>query len=80
MTDHRNIAIVGGIIFAIAGAICGTAVVATFVVGFDGGANIGAGILLLAGLPFAIVGGALLIVAGALRALTRRRRAASVSS
>lgn len=73
MTEVRALTLVGGIVAATGGLICGIAVIATFAAGFDGGANIGAGILLLLGVPLAIVGGAVLLVA-AVGSLARRRR------
>lgn len=76
MTEVRALTLVGGIVAAAGGLICAVAVIATFAVGFDGGANIGAGILLLLGVPLAIVGGAVLLVA-AVGSLARRRRRSS---
>lgn len=71
MNSPRVLTLVGGIVSAVGGLICGSAVIATFAVGFDGGANIGAGVLLLLGVPLAIVGGALLLV-GAVGLIARR--------
>lgn len=76
MHEFRTLTLVGGIVAAIGGLICGTAVIATFAEGFDGGANIGAGLLLLLGVPAAIVGGSILLVA-VVGSLARRRRRAS---
>lgn len=72
MNEFRALRLVGGIIAAAGGLLCVTAVIATFAVGFDGGANIGAGLLLLVGVPVAIGGGAILLVA-AVGSLVRRR-------
>lgn len=71
MNGPRVRTLVGGIIAAVGGFFCGLAVIATFAVGFDGGANIGAGILLLLGVPLAIVGGLLLLI-GAVGLIARR--------
>lgn len=76
MNEFRALTLVGGIIAAAGGLVCGIAVIATFAVGFDGGANIGAGLLLLLGVPVAIVGGAILLVV-AVGLLARRRRSMS---
>lgn len=73
MNEFRALSLVGGIIAAAGGLICVSAVIATFAGGFDGGANIGAGLLLLLGVPVAIVGGAILLVV-AVGSLVRRRR------
>jgi hypothetical protein len=72
MNGFRSLTLVGGIISAAGGLICGVAVIATFAVGFDGGANIGVGLLLLLGVPLAIAGGAALLI-GAVGLLARRR-------
>lgn len=72
MNEFRALCLVGGIIAAAGGLLCVAAVIATFAVGFDGGANIGAGLLLLLGVPVAIGGGAILLVA-AVGSLVRRR-------
>ncbi|MCA5923791.1 hypothetical protein [Curtobacterium oceanosedimentum] len=71
MNGLRVLTLVGGIISAVGGFICGLAVIATFAGGFDGGANIGAGILLILGVPLAIVGGVLLLI-GAVGLIARR--------
>ena len=71
MNEFRALRLVGGIIAAAGGLLCVAAVIATFAVGFDGGANIGAGLLLLLGVPVAIGGGAILLVA-AVGSLVRR--------
>lgn len=73
MNEFRTLGLVGGIIAAAGGLICVSAVIATFAGGFDDGANIGAGLLLLLGVPVAIVGGAILLVV-AVGSLVRRRR------
>lgn len=77
MDALRNLTIVAGAIAAVGGLLCGAAVVATFAVGFEGGANIGAGILLLFGMPTAILGGLLLIVALVGTVIARLRRSLS---
>jgi ABC-type uncharacterized transport system YnjBCD permease subunit len=76
MNESRALVLVGGIIAAAGGLVCVVAVIAVFTAGFDGGANIGAGLLLLLGLPVAVVGGSLLLVA-AVGWLVRRRRRVS---
>ncbi|MDT0235409.1 AAA family ATPase, partial [Curtobacterium sp. BRB10] len=75
MNEFRTLTLVGGIIAAVGGPICVTAVIATFAGGFDGGANIGAGLLFLLGVPVAIVGGIFLLIAaiGSLARHGRRR-------
>lgn len=73
MHEFRTLTLVGGIVAASGGLVCGTAVIATLAEGFDGGANIGAGLLLLLGVPAAIVGGSFLLVA-AIGSHARRRR------
>ncbi|MGN6407468.1 MAG: hypothetical protein ACTHMH_03905 [Curtobacterium sp.] len=78
MNDVRVLTIVGGIFAAAGGLICTAAVIATFAVGFDGGANIGAGLLLLLGVPVAVAGGSVPLVA-AIGSLARRRRRTSDS-
>lgn len=72
MNESRTLTLVGGIIAAVGGLICVTAVVLVFVGGFDGGANIGAGLLFVLGVPVAVVGGCLLLIA-AIGSFTRRR-------
>lgn len=71
MNGPRVLTLVGGIVSAVGGFICGLAVIATFDGGFDGGANIGAGILLILGVPLAMVGGVLLLI-GAVGLIARR--------
>ncbi|MCY1692810.1 hypothetical protein [Curtobacterium sp. SL109] len=71
MNGLRALTLVGGIISAAGGLIYGVAVIATFVGGFDGGANIGAGLLLVLGVPLAIAGGTALLL-GAVELLARR--------
>jgi membrane protein implicated in regulation of membrane protease activity len=78
MNEFRLLTLVGGIIAAVGGLICGIAVIPTFAAGFDGGANIGAGLLLLLGVPVSIVGAVILLVA-AIGALARLRRRVSDS-
>jgi hypothetical protein len=73
MDDDRVLTVVGGIVAAAGGLICGAAVIATFAVGFDGGANIGAGLLFLLGMVVSLVGGTILLVT-AIDSLGRRRR------
>lgn len=76
LNESRALVLVGGIIAAAGGLVCAVAVIAVFAAGFDGGANIGAGLLLLLGVPVAVVGGSLLLVA-AVGWLVRRRRRVS---
>lgn len=72
MTGLRVFTLVSGIICALGGALSVLGVVATLAVGFDSGKNIGAALLLTAGVPFACVGGALLLGAGLITLLRRR--------
>ncbi len=78
MNESRALVLVGGIIAAAGGLVCAVAVIAVFAAGFDGGANIGAGLLLLLGVPVAVVGGALLLVAAVGWLVRRRRRVSDV--
>jgi len=73
MTGLRALTIIGGIIAAGAGLIAAVGIVMVFAGGFDGGANIGAGLMLLLSMLGAVVGGAVLAVAGVLHLATRRR-------
>lgn len=54
--------VVGGIILALSGLVSGGGVALNFLSGTDGGANIGVGLLIFAGLPVAFVGLVLLLV------------------
>ncbi|WP_146244239.1 hypothetical protein [Curtobacterium sp. MCBD17_032] len=73
MTGLRTLTLVGGIIAAVSGLVAVAGTVLVFAGGFDGGANIGAGFLLLLSMLGAVVGGVVLAVAGVLRLVTSRR-------
>ncbi|MGW8431078.1 hypothetical protein ACWGJ9_08140 [Curtobacterium citreum] len=73
MTELRTVTIVGGIIAAASGVAAVAAVVMVFAGGFDGGANIGAGLVLMLSVPLAVASGATLTVAGLLRLAGRRQ-------
>lgn len=73
MTELRTVALVGGIIAAVSGLSAVAAVVMVFAGGFDGGANIGAGLVLMLSGPLAVAGGTTLAVTGLLRLAGRRQ-------
>ncbi|WIE81449.1 hypothetical protein [Curtobacterium sp. MCSS17_016] len=73
MAGLRTLTITGGVIAAVSGLIAVAGIILMFAGGFDGGANIGAGLLLLLSMLGAVVGGAVLAVAGILHLVTRRR-------
>ena len=73
MTGLRTLTITGGIIAAVSGLIAAVGIVMVFAGGFDGGANIVAGLVLLLSMLGTVVGGAVLAVAGILHLVTRRR-------
>ncbi|PYY32279.1 hypothetical protein DEI89_13715 [Curtobacterium sp. MCBD17_030] len=73
MSGLHTLTRTGGIIAAVSGLIAVAGIVLMFAGGFDGGANIGAGFLLLLSMLGAVVGGVVLAVAGILHLVTRRR-------
>jgi len=60
--SRRSYFLVGGIVLALAALLSGGGLVFNWLSDPNGGANIGAGILLLAGLPVALIGLILLLV------------------
>jgi hypothetical protein len=72
MSQSRIACLVGGILLAVGGVLCGGAFVAEATSDPDGGANIGAGALLFVGQPLAYVGVVLLFVSLALHARSNR--------
>lgn len=62
MSSSRATCLVGGILLAVGGVLCGGAFLAEVTSDQDGGANIGAGALLFFGQPLAYIGVVLLVV------------------
>ncbi|MFT2753615.1 hypothetical protein [Clavibacter sp. Sh2088] len=60
--SHRRHFVVGGIVLAVAGLLSGAGLVLDLLTAANPDANIGAGILVLAGLPVALIGLLLLLV------------------
>ncbi|WP_420363335.1 hypothetical protein AABM26_02810 [Curtobacterium aetherium] len=63
MRSTRVLCLVGGILLAVGGLLCGGAFLADLASDPDGGADIGAGALLFVGQPLAYTGVVLLVVA-----------------
>ncbi|WIB79169.1 hypothetical protein DEJ28_08730 [Curtobacterium sp. MCPF17_002] len=72
MSSARIACLVGGILLAVGGLLCGGAFVAEVTADPEGNANIGAGALLFLGRPVAYVGVVLLFVSLALYARSTR--------
>ncbi|MDT0211354.1 hypothetical protein [Curtobacterium sp. BRD11] len=62
MNSSRLACLIGGILLAVGGLLCGGAFLAEVTSDPDGGANIGAGVLLFLGQPLAYIGVVLLVV------------------
>jgi len=74
VSRSRTACLVGVILLAVGGVLCGGAFLAEVTADPDGGANIGAGALLFLGQPLAYVGVVLLFVSTALHARSDRSR------
>lgn len=72
MSSSRVACLVGGILLAVGGVLCGGAFLAEVTSDPEGGANIGAGALLFFGQPLAYVGVVLLFVSLTLYARSTR--------
>lgn len=71
--SSRGSFLAAAIVLAVSGVLSGGALLASFLSDPDGGANIGAGLLLLIGLAVALAGVVLLVVALVSLVRTRRR-------
>jgi hypothetical protein len=74
MEAGRGFLVAGAVVAAAAGLLCGGAALALLLSDPDGGANIGAGVLLLAGVPVALVGVALLVTSAGVHLWSSRAR------